>query len=308
MTDWTTGLLPETVAADVLTAAEEASAVMSLATVRQMPSGIEWLPLVEVQPQAAWIDTGARKPYSAIDWGAEKLVARELAVTTYVPDAIIADTTFNVEAETERELAAAVARAFDLAVLFGTDAPDGFPAGGIASAPVTGPDALDALDKALAVVEASGVQPNGIVAGPEIGSALRQAYIAAGALPSEAPSGLLFGLPVRVVANWDASKGDAIVGAFQFLQIGVRQDITVDRSQDAVLTTGDPPVIVVSAFESDVTVVRCHARFGCVLGRPVGPGGDPVVPFATAEWSTASASAQRQRGSGGRYTSKPEAA
>jgi hypothetical protein len=31
----------------VLTAAQEESAVMSLATVRQMPSGVEWLPLVE---------------------------------------------------------------------------------------------------------------------------------------------------------------------------------------------------------------------------------------------------------------------
>jgi hypothetical protein len=55
--------------------------VLALATTRQMPSGTEWLPLVNVQPQASWIDTGERKPYSEIVWGASKLQAHELALT-----------------------------------------------------------------------------------------------------------------------------------------------------------------------------------------------------------------------------------
>jgi HK97 family phage major capsid protein len=134
-TDWTSGLLPENVAADVLSAAEEQSAVLALATTRQMPSGVEWLPLVEVAPTAEWINTGQRKPYSEIVLGASKLQARELALTFFVEDAYLNDSSWNPEASAEQEMSAAIARALDSAVLFGSDAPSGFPSGGIASAP-----------------------------------------------------------------------------------------------------------------------------------------------------------------------------
>ena len=284
-TNWTdNGLLPEAVATSVLSAVEEASAVLALATRRTMPAGVEYLPLQANAPKATWIETGARKPYQEVVWSAEKLVAREVALTTYVEDVYIDDTSFNIEAETERALGAAIARALDLAVLFGVDSPPGFPVGGIATAPpVSGDNALAALDAALGVVEASGVQPTGIVSGPAIGSALRGAYLEAGALPSERPSESVFGIPARVSPIWDSSRGDAIVGAFEYLVIGVRQDITVETSRDGVLTD-DSGRVIVSAFEQDVTLVRCHARFAAAIGRPVGASGDPITPFATASW------------------------
>ncbi len=63
-TNWTdSGLLPEAVADRVLTAVEQESAVLALATRRPMPAGIEYLPLAANAPKATWIDTGGRKPY-----------------------------------------------------------------------------------------------------------------------------------------------------------------------------------------------------------------------------------------------------
>jgi hypothetical protein len=284
-TDWTSGLLPQSVSDSVLSAAEEESAVLSLAQTRRMGTATEWVPLVSVAPRAAWIDTGERKPYSAIEWSAERLTARELAVTTYVEDAYIDDASWNVEASVEHELGAAIARALDAAVLFGTDAPPGFPAGGIATAPVTGPDALAAIDAALTAVEATGVIPNGVVAGPAIGSALRQAYLAQGSLPSDAPSNQLFGIPSRVTPVWDPTKGDAIVGDFDLLVVGVRQDIEIETSRDGVLQDAAGEIIA-NAFEQDLTLVRAHSRFAVAVGKPVQPDGSgAVVPFATADWT-----------------------
>jgi hypothetical protein len=44
--------------------------------------------------------------------------------------------------------------------------------------------------------------------------------------------------------------------------------------------------ITLSAFESDATLVRVHARFGCALGKPVGPDGStPIEPFTAAKWT-----------------------
>jgi hypothetical protein len=95
-----------------------------------------------------------------------------------VADVDIQDAGPDLEASGERELGAAVARALDAAILFGTDAPGSFPVGGIIGTAVTG---TDALDKALATLEASGVMPTGIAAGMGINSALRQA-------PTHAPT------------------------------------------------------------------------------------------------------------------------
>jgi HK97 family phage major capsid protein len=283
-TDWE-GLLPKEVATSILSATQEASVVLGLGVTRPMGTGVQSVPLVKLAPDAAFVARGERKPYAKIEWSADELVAEEIACVAAVADADIADAGPNLEANVEAELAAAIGRALDAAVLFGVEAPASYPAGGIVSGtPVMGADALEALDGALAAVEGQGVLPDGIAAGVAINSALRQAYIAAAALPSEAVTPNVFGVPVRVTTGWDSSKGDALVGGFQFLQIGVRQDITVETSQEAVLLD-DQGDIAVSAWQDDQTLIRCHARFGVAVGTPVGPGGDPVEPFALADWT-----------------------
>jgi hypothetical protein len=68
---------------------------------------------------------------------------------------------------------------------------------------------------------------------------------------------------------------DAIVGAWRYLIIGIRQDVRIDRSTDGVLTNHDGSIRV-SAFEADCTLIRAYGRFAAALGKPVGPSGDPI--------------------------------
>ncbi len=280
------GLLPESVARDVLSATQEASAVLTLASTRAMPSGIERLPLVSTAPTAQWIDVAERKPYSEVQWSSADLVARELAVVTSIPDAYLSDSGFDAEGSVEAEFAAALAAALDRAILFGQDRPAGFPEL-VTGAPATGADALAAIDAALSIVEGSGVQPTGIAAGPMIGSALRQAYREVAALPSQAVEPNVFGVPLRIVPTWPTNAGfDAIVGAWQYLVVGIRQDVRIDRSTDGVLTNANGSIRV-SAFESDVTLIRAYGRFAAAVGKPVGPNGQPITPFAACKWTGA---------------------
>lgn len=200
------------------------------------------------------------------------------------PDAIIQDTTFDVESETERALGGAIARGLDAAILFGEDAPPGFPADGIATTPATGADALDALGAAMSAVEASGVAVSGIVSGPAIGSALRTAYTAAGALPAGGRHNCSSACRSASRRCGTRAKGDTIVDAFEYLVARIRRDITVETSRDGVLTDDDG-TIVANAFQDDVTLVRAHARFAVAVGKPISASGDPIVPFATAQWT-----------------------
>jgi hypothetical protein len=65
-TDWS-GLLPEAVAASILSATEEESVVLGLAATRPMAAGVESVPLLSVAPEAAFIGRGERKPQATIE-------------------------------------------------------------------------------------------------------------------------------------------------------------------------------------------------------------------------------------------------
>jgi hypothetical protein len=292
-TDWS-GLLPSAVSARIIESAIQQSVVLRLATRQPMPTGVEQVPVVSVAPQAGWVSAGGRKPIARIVWSAETLKAEEIAAVCAIPDVYISDTagSWNPEESTENELAKAVGKALDAAVLWGTDAPPSFPQGGIvgmAGGPATGPDALSAISNAMGELEGEGIVPDGIAGGPSIGAALRAAYIAAAALPGQAPANEIWGVPVAVAAPWPASP-NAIVGGWQYLTIGIREDVNFTVSREGVLLD-DQGNIVVSAFQDDMTLVRVYARFGVAIARPLAAdGSEPSTPFVGATWDGSGAS------------------
>jgi HK97 family phage major capsid protein len=290
-------LVPASIANDAISAATQQSVVLTLGRTIRMPSGVESVPIVSVAPAVSFVTPayGGRKPITQIEWSAERLEPVEIACTLAIPDAFIDDTGFPVWESVRGELANAIAKLLDQAVLFGTNAPAAFPAGGIAAlagTPQSGTTAEDAIDKALTAVEAQGVRPSGIASGLSILAALRKAQISAGMGPVAAealPS--LFGLPIATTVYWDASKGDALVGDWAQLLVGIREDVTFDLSSDGVLVdpAGD---VVVSAFQDDQTLARIYLRVAVAVAQPVGPGGSPIVPFEFADWTAAALAAE----------------
>src|SRR4051794_25064212 len=199
-TDWG-NLLPVTATRRIIASATKQSVALQLGTVQPMPAGTQNVPVVSVVPTAGWVDAGARKPITTIEWSALTLEAREIAATAAIPDVYIEDTSgsWSPTESAENELAKAVARVLDAAILWGTNAPAGFPVGGIAGAAgaaVTGADALEAIDKALTAIEGDGLVPNGIASSAAIGGALRAAYRSVAALPGESPAQQVYGVPV----------------------------------------------------------------------------------------------------------------
>ena len=283
-------VLPRGVAADFVGLIQASSAALALGNVLRMSEAQESLPIVSFLPQAGFVSPryGGRKPATNVEWDVQAIIAEEIAAVVPVPNAWMMDAGFDVEGQVEASLATAVARVIDGAILFGTGAPATFPTGGVvgaAGAPVTGTDPIDTLSQAFGAVEADGLTPNGVAASSIIGGALRAAYTAAAALPSETPQQNLWGVQVSRGAFWDSTKGDAIVGDWQYLAIGIREDLTFGRSTDGVLldTAGE---IIASAFQDNVTLVKVYIRLGCAIGRPLNPDGSgQVTPFSVADWT-----------------------
>jgi hypothetical protein len=119
-----------------------------------------------------------------------------------------------------------------------------------------------------------------------IGGALRQAYREAAALPGERPAPTLWGVPVSLGRVWDASGGDALLGDWQYLVIGIREDITFGRSTEGVLMN-DAGEIVANAFQDNLTLIKIYTRIGAAIGKPIDPASNAEVePFASAKWTT----------------------
>lgn len=282
-------LVPREMSDQLIGLAKQQSVVLSLGNVRRMAAGITSMPVVSFLPVAGFVNPayGGRKPATKIEWTAAQVIAEEVACVAAIPNAFVDDAGFPLWSEVQDQFSAAIARAIDKAVLFGDGAPASFPAGGIAAlagAAATGADALEAIDAAAASVEAGGGVPNGIAASSLIGTALR-GYMRTALAPAEdAPGNSIYGWPVVVTPTWDSDAGDALVGDWTYLLVGVRQDITFDRSDAAVLQDGTGAIIA-NAFQDDLTAFRCYMRIGVAIGQPLSDAGTPVAPFEFADWT-----------------------
>jgi len=150
-------LIPSGIADQAIAAAEQESVVLSFGNVIRMGAGVESIPVVSVAPSVGFVSPayGGRKPITQVECTAERLEPVEIAATLAIPDAFIDDAGFPVWKSVRSELAKSVGKVLDQAVLFGTNAPPEFPAGGIAGlagAAQTGTTAEEAIDKALAAV------------------------------------------------------------------------------------------------------------------------------------------------------------
>jgi HK97 family phage major capsid protein len=281
-------LLPVAVAREVVqSVTEEQSALMRLARVLRMPTGVEKVPVIAAAPASGFVNPtyGGLKPATEVVWEPETLTAAEIGTVVPIPNAYIDDSTFNVEASAREEIAKSFARVFELAALYGTTAPADWPSGGLTAAAqadaVTGTTALEAIDAALSNLEGKGITPDGILGGSTLRAALRAEMVTTLQPFAEAPPSL-YGVPIVFDPYWNDATGLALVGGFSSVLVGVREDLTYSRSEDAVITDATGKVVF-NAFQQDSIILRCYWRIALAETTPLGAAGTAVKPLALAK-------------------------
>jgi HK97 family phage major capsid protein len=275
-------LIPQEVQSEVIQAVTNQSVALQLGQVQPMPAGSEAVPVLGSFPTAGWTTVGGRKPTTTMNWTAQILKAEEVAATIDVPTAYIDDAGFPLWANIQPRMVEALSLAIDEAILFGTAAPASFPVGGVfansavvALPPAPENDIAGLFNAALGTVEAQGLNPTGHGADVVVRSLLRGARTTTGE-PLFVPSivgtmpDTVYGLPIYFSNGgaFDTTKAIDFTGDWSCLRIGVRQDVTVDQSAEAVLADSTGKVLV-SAFQDDKIIMRVHMRLGCVIGKPV---------------------------------------
>lgn len=275
-------LIPVEVQSAVIEAVTESSLALRLASTQPMPTAAETIPVLGSFPTAGWISTGGRKPTTTMNWTALSLKAEEIAATIDVPTAYIDDAGFPLWESIQPRMVEALSVVIDEAVLFGVGAPASFPAGGVfanstAVALPTAPedDIAGLFNAALSTVEEQGLNPTSHAADVSTRGLLRGARTTTGdplyvpAIAGGMPN-TVYDLPILFSSGgqFDTTKAIDFTGDWTCLRIGIRQDVTVDQSAEAVLADSTGKVLV-SAFQDDKIIMRVHMRLGCVIGKPV---------------------------------------
>jgi HK97 family phage major capsid protein len=300
------GVIPREMSAQIIEEAVASSTVLQLANKVPMGTKINELPIPKTLPRAAFVNApGGRKAYQEMALEAQTLRAEEIAAVTAIPDEYLEDAEINLWNWVRPRLAEAIGYALDDAVLFGVGAPGSYPVGGIIantfSQPVAnGTDAVDGVNQAMSLVESEGITVTGHAADLVVKGALRGVRDDTGALllgesqADQVTRPTIYGIPASY-NPWSRQAPDFITGGWQFLIIGVRQDIRYTMDPNAVIADANGAVVV-SGFQDNVTPIKIWARFAAACVRPVTPrkptGGRP---FARATLSTLAPAAGEAR-------------
>ena len=279
-----------------------------------MPMGtkIAELPVPKTFPKAEWVTappagTG-RKPYTDIGLQAQVITAEEVAAVIAIPEVYLDDNEINLWNFCRPRLAEAIGVAVDDAMIFGAAGatPASFPAGGVVGAAqnvANGDDAVDGVNRAMSLVEADGLAVTGHAADLVVKGRLRGVRDETGALllgteqVGRTARPTLYGVQIAYNPFTQLGVGapDFITGAWEYLIIGVRQNIRFKLDPSGVIL-GSTTANSVSGFQDNVVPMKVWARFGCTIVSPPTvrrPAGSR--PFAKVKLSTLGARPRRGR-------------
>lgn len=274
-------LIPEDVSMEMVGRATDQSAALQM--FRHVPVGRaqKRFPVLSALPIAYFVsgDTGLKQT-SEVNWTNKYLNIEEIATIIPVPDNVVADVDINVWDEMEPYVREAFGRCLDAAVFFGTNAPSSWPTNIAAAATAAGNVNTEGnlataggffgdFDETVALVEADGFDPTGVIANRTVKAALRAARNAQGdRLDANRINGSLSEIDGMAIAYpmrglWTTTSGSPrlFVGDWTEFVIGVRSDISMKILTEAVIqdNTG---AIVYNLAQQDMTAVRLTFRVG----------------------------------------------
>ena len=303
-------LIPQQISDEIIQALPTQSVALRL--MRQMPrmtSKQTKIPVMTGLATAGFVSGDAgQKPTTNLTWENVYITAEELAVIVHIPEAVLADSTYDIWGEARPRIVEAFGKAIDQAVFFGTNKPSSWPAGLVPGAitannyithdaTATGSALYSEIlgeDGVLAKVEEKGLGVSGFVGALPLRAKLRGALDSNGqpifrASYSNDVNGRMTydieGLPIVFPENgsWDNSSATGallLAGDFDYARYAIRQDITFKVFDQGVITDGEGKVAM-SLMENDCVALRAVLRLGWQLPKPVNmTAGTNYYPFA----------------------------
>ena len=281
------GLIPDPVAREIFQGVVESSAVLRVGKrLPNMTSGTQNINVLDMLPLAYWVDgdTGFKQT-AAQAWDKKTLHAGELAVIIPIPEAVLADSNYDIWGEVKPRIVEAMGRRIDEAILFNNGKPSTWRKGITATAHDAGMEVTDTGDLfedilgengLIAMVEQNGYLPNRILSAVSMRARLRTLRDQVGnpifmrSLQSSTQydlDGIALDFPMN--GAWDDTEALMITGDFSQLVYSIRQDVTYKVLTEATIIDPTTREVVYSLAQQDMVALRAVMRLGWEIPNPV---------------------------------------
>jgi len=281
------GLIPDPVAREIFQGVVESSAVLRVGKrLPNMTSGTQNINVLDMLPLAYWVDgdTGFKQT-AAQAWDKKTLHAGELAVIIPIPEAVLADSNYDIWGEVKPRIVEAMGRRIDEAILFNNGKPSTWRKGITATAHDAGMEVTDTGDLfedilgengLIAMVEQNGYLPNRILSAVSMRARLRALRDQVGnpifmrSLQSSTQydlDGIALDFPMN--GAWDDTEALMITGDFSQLVYSIRQDVTYKVLTEATIIDPTTREVVYSLAQQDMVALRAVMRLGWEIPNPV---------------------------------------
>ena len=298
-------LIQEQIMKTVFQDAPKSSILMQLGRkLPNMTSKQTRVPVLSMLPMAYWVggDTGVKQT-SRQQWENVYITAGELAVIVPIPEAVLADASFDIMGEVIPRVNEAIGMKFDEAAIFGVDRPPEWQndiitlarqAGNNVSGGITF-DTILAQDGMFGKVEEAGYIVDGVIAAMRARAALRGIKDDASRpifIPSmqDRTQYTLDGAPVYFPENgsFDPTVAQMVAGNWRQLVWAMRQDIETKILDQAVIQDPSTKEIVYNLAQQDMIALRVTFRAGFAVPNPATRLNEhrTLVPFAYIEPGT----------------------
>ena len=291
-------LIPVQESSQIIQGITEESAVLKLAKrLPNMSSKTLKMPVLSSLPYAYFVDgdTGMKQT-TKVDWGNKVITAEEIAVIVPVADSILADAEYDIWAQIRPLVVQAFGQVIDNAILYGTDKPASWLDGIVTTATSKGNAVTATSDGFKDIMGAGGlislVEEDGFMVNGYMGSLQSRAHLRGITDQHGQPlfrNGMtggttytLDGQPIVFPRNgsMNADSPLLIAGDWSQLVYAMRQDMTVTKSNQAVITDSTGKVVY-NLYQQDMTALRFVMRLGWQLPNPINAlGAENPFPFA----------------------------
>lgn len=291
-------LIPTQYSNEIMQDAVEESAVLRMARrLPNMTTSMLSMPVLNSLPHAYFVngDTGLKQTTKA-DWTNKQITAEEIAVIVPVPDAVLADSQFDIWSQIRPLVRQAFGQVIDAAILHGTNKPASWPAGIVAEATSKGNVITSTDDGFKDIMGAGGlislVEEDGFIVNGYMGSLKSRAHLRGITDQNGQPlfrngmtggtDYLLDGQRIEFPRNGSMTNDGPllIAGDWDKLVYAIRQDITVTKTNQGVITDADGKVVY-NLYQQDMTALRFVMRLGWQLPNAANALGiADAYPFA----------------------------
>lgn len=252
------------------------------------------IPVLSSLPEAYWVDgdNGLKQTTNAM-WKNKKITAEEIAVVVPIPEAVLADSEYDIWAEIKPQIVEQFYKKIDEAIISGKDKPTSFREGLIPSIITAGNNVaygsdttvFERLSDTMSKVEEDGFDVTAILGGVGLKGAFRKGLVDTTGQPLTNSD--VSELPRAYARNgaWNNELADFVVGDFKQAVYAIRQDIEFKLFDSGVVTDNEGNIIY-NLMQQDMVALRVTLRMGWELPNPVTAlNGDEATrfPFALAK-------------------------